>query len=548
MRFDLDDLPSEPALLQHLIRDMAAAVEHRDGEIERLKSIIKTLQRAQFGRRSERVDPDQLALALEEIDSDLAREQEKRSPREKQAGERPPGRKSLPDHLPREEVRLDIESMTCAGCGGALHVIGESVSEMLDWVPAELRVIRTTRPKYACRTCETVAQAPAPERPIAGGLATPALLAQVLVSKYCDHTPLYRQSQIFARHGVDLPRSKLAGWVGGACWWLEALHERLARNVFASDHLFADDTPVPVLDPGRGRTKTGRLWVYAREQRTWGGPEPPAAVYLYAPDRKAERPASHLERFSGVLHVDGYAGFEPLAEKGDVVLAACWSHTRRKFYEVAQATNAPIAVEALRRIGELYAVEAEAHGQSPAHRLASRRSRSKPIVDALHAWLESQLPLLSGRSTLAEAIRYALARWQGLTRFLHDGRIELDTNPVERAIRPVALGRKNHLFAGSDGGGSRWAMLCSLIETCKLNGVEPYAYLKDVLKRMVDGYPICCRGPGAPKITSSPDQRVAAGRLRRSLSPTESSLPKVRDLSTEHDRARSRSLRTSPLG
>jgi hypothetical protein len=321
-------------------------------------------------------------------------------------------------------------------------------------------------------------------------LATPVLLAQVLVSKYCDHTPLYRQSQIFARHGVDLPRSTLAGWVGGACWWLEALHERLARNLFASDHLFADDTPVPVLDPGRGRTKTGRLWVYAREQRTWGGPEPPAAVYLYAPDRKAERPASHLEHFSGVLHVDGYAGFEPLADKGDVVLAACWSHTRRKFYEVAQATNAPIAVEALRRIGELYAVEADVRGQSPAHRLAARRRRSKPIIDALRAWLEAQLPLLSGSSTLAEAIRYALARWHGLTRFLHDGRTELDTNPVERAIRPVALGRKNHLFAGSDGGGHRWAVLCSLIETCKLNDIEPYAYLCDVLTRMVDGYPI----------------------------------------------------------
>jgi transposase len=365
MRFDLDDLPSEPTLLKHLVRDMAAAVEHRDGEIERLKSIIKTLQRAQFGRRSERLDPDQLALALEEIDSDLAREEEKRPPGEKQASERPAGRKPLPGHLSREEIRLDIESMICSCCGGALHVIGESVSEMLDWVPAELRVIRTTRPKYACRTCKTVAQALAPERPIAGGLATPALLAQVLVSKYCDHTPLYRQSQIFARHGIDLPRSTLAGWVGGACWWLEALHERLARNVFASDLLFADDTPVPVLDPGRGRTKTGRLWVYAREQRAWGGPEPPAAVYVYAPDRKAERPASHLERFSGVLHVDGYAGFEPLADKGDVVLAACWSHTRRKFYEVAQATNAPIAAEALRRIGELYAVEADAHGQSP---------------------------------------------------------------------------------------------------------------------------------------------------------------------------------------
>jgi len=312
----------------------------------------------------------------------------------------------------------------------------------------------------------------------------------VLVGKYCDHTPLYRQSQIFARNGVDLPRSTLAGWVGGACWWLEALHERLCKNVFASDHLSADDTPVPVLDPGRGRTKTGRLWVYAREQRGWGGPEPPAAAYMFAPDRRAERPASHLVNFKSVLHVDGYAGFEPLTAKGDVVLAACWSHARRRFYEVAQATNAPIATEALRRIAELYGVEADVRGHPPPYRLAARHSRSKPIVDAMRIWFEVQLSLVPGRNTLGGAIRYALSRWAGLTRFLHDGRIELDTNPVERAIRPVALGRKNHLFAGSDGGGHRWAVLCTLIENCKLNDVEPYAYLHDVLSRMARGYPV----------------------------------------------------------
>jgi len=490
MRLDLENLPSDVDLLHRLVREMASIVESRDGEIERLQSIIKKLQRAQFGRRSERLDPDQLALALEDLDGDIARIQESRPGVEKQPSERPSHRKPLPDHLPREDVLLDIGDAVCACCGGALHAMGESVSEMLDWVPAQLRVIRITRPKYACRVCETVAQAPAPERLIAGGLATPALLTQVLVSKYCDHTPLYRQSQIFARHGVDLARSTLAGWVGGACWWLEALHERLCKNVFASDHLFADDTPVPVLDPGRGRTKTGRLWVYSREQRPWAGPEPPAAVYLFAPDRKAERPASHLERFKGVLHVDGYAGFERLAANGDIVLAACWAHTRRKFYEVAEATGSPMAAEALRRIGEIYAVEAEARGQSPPHRLAARRGRSKPAVEALRVWLEAQLPRIPGRSSLAEAIRYALSRWDGLTRFLHDGRVELDTNPVERAIRPVALGRKNHLFAGSDGGGDRWAIVCSLIETCKLNGVEPYAYIADVLQRMVGGHPV----------------------------------------------------------
>jgi transposase len=258
-----------------------------------------------------------------------------------------------------------------------------------------------------------------------------------------------------------------------------------------------------VLDPGRGRTKTGRLWVYAREQRPWAGPEPPAAVYLFAPDRKAERPASHLEHFKGVLHVDGYAGFERLTGKGDIILAACWAHTRRKFYEVAEATDSPVAAEALRRIGELYAIEAEIRGRPPPYRLAARQTRSKPIVDAFHIWLEQQLPRISGRSTLAEAMRYALVRWDGLTRFLHDGRIELDTNPVERAIRPVALGRKNHLFAGSDGGGARWAIVRSLIQTAKLNDVDHMpicvmfspAWLKDIRSTASTN---CCRGPGKP--------------------------------------------------
>ena len=489
MRLDLDNLPSDTALLHQLVRDMAAVVEHRGDEIERLQAIIKKLQRMQFGRRSERLDPDQLALGLEDLDADVGHIEEGRPVVVGATIEARPHRKPLPDHLPREDVMLDIAHEACSDCGGALHGIGESVSEMLDWVPAQLRVVRITRPKYACRACGTVAQAPAPERPIAGGLATPALLAQVLVSKYCDHTPLYRQSQIFARHGVDLARSTLAGWVGGACWWLEALHEKLCADVFASDHLFADDTPVPVLDPGRGKTKTGRLWVYARDQRGWNGPAPPAAVYLFAPDRKAERPAGHLQHFKGVLHVDGYAGFERMTARGEVVLAACWAHTRRKFYDVEQQTGSPIAAEALRRIATLYEVEKKARGQSPVQRTAWRRSLSRPHLTAMKGWLDAQLKLVPARSTLADAIRYTLVRWTSLTRFLDDGRIELDTNPVERAIRPVALGRKNHLFAGSDGGGHRWAVVCSMIETAKLNGVEPYAWLSDVLTRMVEGHP-----------------------------------------------------------
>lgn len=489
MLIDLENLPSDPTLLQRLIRDMAAAVDQRNGEIERLQAIIKKLQRMQFGRRSERLDGDQFELALEDLDGDIARVQEA-APVVTMDREARPKRNPLPDHLPREDVVLNIDHVVCTCCGGPLHAVGESISEMLDWIPATLRVIRTIRPKYACRTCEKIVQHEVPERVIAGGLATPALLAQVLVSKYCDHTPLYRQSQIFARHGVDLARSTLAGWVGGACWWLEALHEKLTKNILASDYLFADDTPVPVLDPGRGRTKTGRLWVYAREQRGWAGPEPPAAVYMFAPDRKAERPAVHLASYNGVLHVDGYAGFETLTKAGNIELAACWAHTRRKFYDVVQATGSPIAEEALRRIGELYAIEADVRSQSPPHRLAARRNRSRPLVSALKLWLETQLPLIPGASELAKAIRYALVRWDGLSRFLNDGRIEMDTNPVERAIRPVSLGRKNHLFAGSDGGGERWAVVCSLVETCKLNSVEPYAYLADVLQRMVDGHPV----------------------------------------------------------
>ncbi|MEM7227164.1 MAG: IS66 family transposase [Pseudomonadota bacterium] len=489
MRLDLENLPSDIDTLHRLVRDMASAVETRDDEIERLQRMIKALRRGQFGRRSERLDPDQLALGLEDLDADLARTQTRRSPSTVEDMEsRPGGRPTLGDHLPRDEVTCDLGHELCPDCGGALHEVGESVSEMLDWVPAQLRVIRIRRPKYGCRACSSIHQAPAPERPIAKGMATPGLLAQVLVGKYCDHSPLYRQAQIFARHGARIERSTLAGWVGGACWWLEPLHARLAAHVFASAKLFADDTPLPVLDPGRGRTKTGRLWVYARDDRPWVGPDPPAAVFFYSPDRKALRPASHLEDFKGVLQVDGYAGFETLAESAEVVLAACWAHARRKFYDFHQATGSPIAAEALRRIAELYAVEKAIRGQSSETRRRVREAETRPLIEAMKPWLEAQLGHVPKKGGLAEAIRYALVRWPALCRFLDDGRIELDSNPVERAIRPVALGRKNHLFAGSDGGAERWAIVSSLIATARLNDIEPYAYLKDALERMVDGH------------------------------------------------------------
>jgi transposase len=494
MRLDLGNLPSDIDLLHRLVRDMAVVVETRDDEIERLQRLIKQLQRGTFGRRSERLDPDQLALGLEDLDGDIARAEANHAvpsandPEPDSKGA--PRRSILSDHLPRADVILDLDGDECPGCGGYLHPIGEATSEMLDWVPAQLRVVRIRRPKYGCRDCGTIHQAPAPERPIAKGLATPGLLAHVLVSKYCDHLPLYRQTQILARHGARIERSTLASWVGGACWWLEPLQARLAAHVFASTKLFADDTPIPVLDPGRGRTKTGRLWVYVRDDRPWDGPDPPAAVYFYSPDRKAERPASHLESFQGVLQVDGYAGFETLTAGGDIVLAACWAHARRKFYDFHQATGSPIAAEALRRIAELYAVEKRIRGQPAEARRRTRLADARPLIEAMKIWFETELRRIPNRGGLAQAIRYALARWPALCRFLDDGRIELDTNPVERAIRPVALGRKNHMFAGSDGGGDRWATVCSLIATAKLNGVEPYGYLKDVLERMVDGHPM----------------------------------------------------------
>jgi transposase len=396
----------------------------------------------------------------------------------------------LPAHLPRIERVVDVESTICPCCSGALHRIGEDVSERLDIVPAQFRVIVVRRPKYACRACEEVVlQAPAPARLIEGGLPTDGTVAQVLVSKYADHLPLYRQAQILARQGVMLDRSTLADWVGRAAFLLRPVHERLLAVLKTSGKLFADETTAPVLDPGRGRTKTGQLWAYARDDRPWGGTDPPGVAYVYAPDRRAERPIAHLAGFRGVLQVDGYGGYKVLAERGEVRLAFCWSHVRRRFYELAQAGPAPIASEALARIAALYKIEGEIRGRSAEERRAVRQARSRILVEAFEPWLREKLAIVSQKSKLADAIRYALSRWTGLSRFLDDGRVEIDSNVVERSIRPLALTRKNALFAGSDGGAEHWAVLASLIETCKLIGVEPQAYLADVITRIVAGHP-----------------------------------------------------------
>jgi transposase len=514
-----DDLPRDPGRLLQQLQQMTeviaaqnaslvslqakhdAALAERDAaqaEIEKLRLLIRQLQRGQFGRRSERLDPNQLQLGLEDLEQAVAAaEAAQEEVAARSSTPRPPraARRrnlgALPAHLPRVEVLVDVEDKSCPCCGGAMHPIGEDTSEMLDLVPAQLRVKVIRRPRYGCRACgEAVVQASAPERPITGGMATEALLAHVLVAKYADFLPLYRQSQIFARQGIELDRSTLCDWVGRACWWLEPLWRLLRRHIMSSTRIFADDTLLPVLDPGRGRTKTGRLWGYAIDDRPWCGRTPPAVVYLYAEDRKGEHPATHLAGFTGILQVDGYSGFKRLLEDrpaGEIRLAFCWAHCRRRFYEIHQATGSPLAEEALRRIGELYAIEAEIRSRPPDERRATRQERSQPIVEALHAWFTAQLERVSGKSALAEAIRYALRHWQGLVLFLEDGRLELDNNTVERAIRPIALGRKNALFAGSDSGARHWAIVASLMATAKLNGVEPLAWLTDAFERMVTG-------------------------------------------------------------
>jgi transposase len=464
-------------------------------ETERLRQIIKALQRHRFGRRAETLPTDQLELALEDVEQAEAEADAKvetAAPEKKaeRTRTRRANRGSLPAHLPRVETVVDIEDKTCPCCQGALHQIGEDVSERLDVIPVQFRVLVTRRPKYACRACEEgVVQAPAPARLIEGGLPTEALVAHVLTAKYADHCPLYRQVQIYARQGVELDRSTLADWVGRAAFLLRPVHDRLLENLKASAKLFADETTLPVLDPGRGRTKTGQLWAYARDDRPWGGRDPPAAVYVYATDRTAGQPIKHLAGFKGVLQVDGYGGYRALAEKGEVKLAFCWAHVRRPFYELAAAGPAPIAGEMLERIKALYAIEADLGGRPAEDRAAARRARALPLLTAMEAWLRATLQTISQKGRLAEAIRYALARWEGLTRFADDGTIEIDSNTVERSIRPIALTRKNALFAGSDGGAEHWAVVASLIETCKLNDIDPQAYLGTTITRIVQGHP-----------------------------------------------------------
>jgi transposase len=514
---DATRLPKDPAALRSLLlqawRERDGVVAERDraaqerervererddalAQNERLLALLAKLKRMQFGRKSERLAEEQLHFAFEEIAATLAASQaeaEKNSPQRRAKGteERRKARGKLPPHLPRVEVVIEPAESTCPCCRGTMVVIGHDISDRLDVIPARYQVLVTRRPKLACRACEgVVVQAPAPERLIPGGLPTEATVSHVLVSRYADHLPLYRQSQILARQGIEIGRDTLASWVGVAANELKPVVARLREILLGSARLFADETTMPVLEPGRGRTKKGYAWAIARDDRPWGGSDPPAVVFRYAPGRGREHAKKLLGDYAGLLQCDGYAAYKSVSssQAGGPTLAFCWAHVRREFYDLSKGGAAPIATEALRRIAALYAIEAEVRGKPPDVRRAVRQARSRPLVEELFRWFEAQLARLPGSAPTAEKIRYALNHRAGLERFLDDGRLDIDSNVVERAIRPVVLSRKNALFASGDDGGERWACIASLVQTCKLNGVNPQRYFTDVLTRLVNGW------------------------------------------------------------
>ncbi len=450
--------------------------------------LVEKLKHMLFGRKSEKVlcQIEQLEFQIEDLEVANAVEEIQAIPGLQRPVPAKPFRRPLPEHLPREILTHMPAHEACPDCGGRLRQLGEDVAEMLEYIRSSFKVLRHVRPKLSCDVCDRIVQAPAPSRPIDRGLAGPGLLAHVLVSKYADHQPLYRQSEIYAREGVDLDRSTLAGWVGATSELLAPLVEAVRDHVMAASKLHADDTPVPVLAPGNGKTKIGRLWTYVRDDRPSGDITAPAVWFAYSPDRKGERPRQHLKLYKGALQADAYAGFHHLYEGGEIYEVACWAHARRKFHEIHIAHASPTTSEAIARIAALYAIEAEIRGSTPEIRKTIRQARARPLLDSMRVWLEATLAKLSRKSDTAAAIRYALSRWSALTRYVDDGQLEIDNNAAERALRVVALGRKNFLFAGSDSGGERAAAIYSLLGSAKLNGLDPEIYLQHVLERIAD--------------------------------------------------------------
>lgn len=488
------ELQQQAAELERQAAELQAARNGLQEQVlrnEQLKARLARLLRERFGASSEKLrgSIEQLELILEDLEAQIAatapaEPEPPEQPAKPEKARKKPARKPLPDNLPREVVQHPAPC-ACPQCGGALRPLGEDVTEVLEYVPGSFHVVRHVRPKLSCNACECIAQAPAPELPIHRGLAGPGLLAHVLAAKYCDHLPLYRQAEIYARDGIDLDRSTLADWVGQTSALVHPLVGAVEAHVMMAERVHADDTTVPVLDPGRGKTKTGRLWCYVRDDRPFAGQAPPAVLYRYSPDRKGEHPRAHLDGFHGILQADGYAGYAGLYDRG-VTEAACWAHVRRKFFDVHAATQSPLAHEALQRIAALYAIEATIRGEPPEVRLRVRQAQSAPLFAALKDWMERTQARISGKIDLAAAIRYALSRWDALTLVLRDGRACLDNNAAERAMRPMTLGRKNWLFAGSDAGGERAAAIYTLTETAKLNMLDPEDYLRRVLERIAE--------------------------------------------------------------
>jgi len=464
-------------------------------EIERLKLLLAKARHERFGQSSERgkLLVEQLELAIEDLEETQAEEEAKAEiaapeTARAQRRRRPRGPRKLPDNLPIERI-VEPAPCACGKCGGSrLRKLGEVVSKTLECEPRRWKIIERVREKFACRDCEAITEPPAPSHPIPRGFAGPSLLAMILVGKFADHLPLNRQSAAFAREGIELDTSTLADWVGGCAAALDPVLAALRRHVLAAERLHVDDTTVPVL--AKTKTRTGRLWTYVRDDRPFGGQGPPAALFDYSPSRHGEHPRRVLAAWSGVMQADAFSGYNTLyaegRKPGRIFEAACWAHGRRDFFDLAKLSKAPIATEIVRRIDELFAIERDINGKPPDVRRAARQERSKALVAALEAYMREQYARLSPKNEVAKAIRYMLVRWASFTRFLDDGRICLSNNAAERALRGAALGRRNWTFAGSDEGGRRAAAVYSLITTCKLNDVDPRAWLADVLARLPD--------------------------------------------------------------
>jgi len=480
-------LQSELAAHQSELARRDALIKEQCARIEKLTFEIARLKRWRFGKSAETVSAEQLALWESELDEDIAQleaQLEGVSQDEAASGKttpkQPPKRQRLPASLPRVDVRHDLDSHACPGCGEELESIGEEISEQLDVIPARFFVRRHIRPKYCCRHCESVHAAPMPAQPIDKGLPAPGLLSHVAIGKFLDHQPLYRQESQCARMGVALARSTMAGWLGQVQVLIEPLVERLSEHTRRQIMLHADETPVPVLDPGSGRTATGYLWAY----RTGAWSSLQAVAYDFAMSRGREQPSRFLASFRGTLLVDGYAGYGEVLKRPGMTEAGCWAHVRRQFFEVFEATKSPAAQTALVEIGKLYDIERDLKERAPEERLATRRQRAGPLLVAFKAWLDKTYAKSPPRSALAKAMLYTLNRWKALTAYLADAMLGIDNNPVENAIRAIALGRKNWLFAGSELGGQRAARFYTLIETAKLNGIDPHAYLTHLFERL----------------------------------------------------------------